>query len=206
MHDNTKFSTACEIATQPQQGSCTVYVVFYILFQSHLYLITTRTKIYICSQYLYFPFGSPGNFSHRVGLKLPWQAGFISTSSLKPFQLENQLYCQWFQEASFYLYYVTNSQRTQNQNKQENTNRLGENPNRSAFKDLVFVIPKIEVYLVPSTSERQFSFLNTKYTSQVHKASSTLLYQEGNKAQSRISPTVMVIAKCDSFSNIDSQK
>lgn len=96
LHDNTKFSTASETATQPQQGSCTVYVVFYILFQSHLYLITTRTKIYICSQYLCFPFGSPDNFSHRVELKLTWQAGFISISSAKPFQLESQLYCQWF--------------------------------------------------------------------------------------------------------------
>lgn len=60
---------------------------------------------------------------------------------------------------------------------------MGENPNRSKFRDLVFAIPKIEVYLVPSTSERQFSCLNTKYASQVHKASSTLLYQEGNKVK-----------------------
>lgn len=86
LHDNTKLSTASEIPTQPQQGSCTVYTAVYILFQSHLYLIT-RTKIYFCSQYLYFPFGSSDNFSHRVELKLTWQAGFISISSAKPFQL-----------------------------------------------------------------------------------------------------------------------
>lgn len=96
LHDSTKLSTASEIATQPQQGSCTVYIAFYILFQSHLYLITTRTKIYIFSQYLYFPFGSSDNFSHRVQLKLTWQTVFISISYAKPFQLESQLYCQEF--------------------------------------------------------------------------------------------------------------
>lgn len=94
--DNTKLSSASEILTQPQQGNFTVYVAFYILFQTHLYLITTRTKIYICCQYLYFPFGSSDNFSPRVELKLSWQAGFISISSDKPFQLESQLYCQQF--------------------------------------------------------------------------------------------------------------
>lgn len=96
LHDSTKFSTASEIATQPQQGSCTVYIAFYILFQSHLYLITTRTRIYIFSQYLYFPFGSSDNFSHRVQLKLTWQTGFISNSSAKPFRQESQLHCQQF--------------------------------------------------------------------------------------------------------------
>lgn len=50
LQDNTEVSTASETATQPQQGNCTVYIAFYILLQSHLYFITTRTKIYICSQ------------------------------------------------------------------------------------------------------------------------------------------------------------
>lgn len=77
--------------TQLQQGSCTVYIAFYILFQSHLYFITTRTKIYVCSQYFYFPFGSSDNFSYRLELKLTWQAEFISISSAKPFQLRKPI-------------------------------------------------------------------------------------------------------------------
>lgn len=78
-----------------------------------------------------------------------------------------------------------------------------DNPNSSAFKGFLFVIPKTEVYLVLSTLEKQLYFLNTTYTSQVPKTSSTLLHQQGNGAQS---PIVLVIAKFDSFSNIDSQK
>lgn len=46
LYENTKLSTVSEIPTQPQQGSCAVYIAFYILFQLHLYLITTRIKIY----------------------------------------------------------------------------------------------------------------------------------------------------------------
>lgn len=94
---------------------------------------------------------------------------------------------------------MTNSQKTQNQSKQENISGTGENRNRSTFKDLLFVISKMEVYLVSSTLERQFSFLNTKYTSQVPQESSSLLHQEGNEAQSRILPTVLVIANVTVF-------
>lgn len=46
LQDNTRLTTVSEIPTQPQQGSCTVYIMFYILFQLHLYLITMRTKNY----------------------------------------------------------------------------------------------------------------------------------------------------------------
>lgn len=42
LYDNTRLTSVWNI--QPQQGSCTVYIAFYIPFQLHLYLITTRTK------------------------------------------------------------------------------------------------------------------------------------------------------------------
>lgn len=113
LHDNTEFSTESETATQTQQGSCTVYTAFCILLQSHLYLITTRTKSYICSQYLYFPFGSSDNISHRVELKLTWQAGFISISFAKPFQLESHHIVNNFKkQASTCIMWQTHNEQT----------------------------------------------------------------------------------------------